>query len=132
MRCKKSYPFHSCASIRGNQRQPGSLKKIIKNLNVTNLTTRQIVTKMRTEYNCQIPYATAWSSIQSAKRSSGILLNNSYLLYYAKLQKYKKTMIYQHIYAIKMDALNSFLFCGITIKNFFPPLESYCIWTEHF
>ncbi|KAF7685599.1 Protein FAR-RED IMPAIRED RESPONSE 1 [Cucumispora dikerogammari] len=75
---KQSYPFHSCAAIRGNQRQPGSLKKVIKNSNVTNLTTRQLVTKMRTEYNRQIPYTTAWSSIQSAKRSSGILLNDSY------------------------------------------------------
>ena len=75
---KQSYPFHSCAAIRGNPRQPGSLKKVIKNSNVTNLTTRQLVTKMRTEYNRQIPYTTAWSSIQSAKRSSGILLNDSY------------------------------------------------------
>ncbi|KAF7701668.1 hypothetical protein CDIK_0619 [Cucumispora dikerogammari] len=75
---KQTYSFHSCAAIRGNQRQPGSLKKIIKNSNVTNFTTRQLITKMRTEYNRQIPYATAWASIQSAKRSSGILLNDSY------------------------------------------------------
>ncbi|KAF7685348.1 hypothetical protein CDIK_3903 [Cucumispora dikerogammari] len=33
---------------------------------------------MRTEYNRKIPYATACSSIQSAKRSSGILLNDSH------------------------------------------------------
>ncbi|KAF7685897.1 hypothetical protein CDIK_3355 [Cucumispora dikerogammari] len=87
---KQSYPFHSCTSIRVNQRQTGSLKKVIKNSNVTNLTTRQLVTKMKTEYNRQIPYATAWSSIQSAKRSSGILLNNSYRFILSKTSKIRE------------------------------------------
>ncbi|KAF7687815.1 hypothetical protein CDIK_2986 [Cucumispora dikerogammari] len=117
---KQSYPFHSCDAIRGNQRQPGSLKKVIKNSNVTKLTTGQLVTKTRTEYNLQIPYAIAWSSIQGAKRSSGILLNDSYRFILCITAKIRENNDISTYLCDENECFKRFFISWNSSKEFFP------------
>ena len=58
--------------------QPCAIGKVIKTLNIDEISSIGLIAKMKTEYQCDVSYKTAWAAIKKVKKSSGMILDNSY------------------------------------------------------
>ena len=101
---KQMRPFHSCVVEIGNQSNTGSLKKVIKRLNLTDLTTKSLKSIMRNNYQCEVPYNTAWS----ARISAGTILENSYELLLSLSEKIRNNNDFSEYVCDRYGAFNRF------------------------
>lgn len=129
---KQMRPFHSCVVEIGNQSNTGSLKKVIKRLNLTDLTPKSLKSIMRNDYQCEVPYNTAWSAIRAARIFAGTILENSYELLPSLSEKIRNNGDFSEYLCDRNGAFKRFFIMWNASKDFFLILENYCTLMERF